>query len=246
MVALPDPDSEASRRYRDALLGFGVDVQLQAASAEEQEKAAEALEAMPAKLPRPLAFAGSAPGLGRSTAARALAALCAQTRAVALLDADSVRPSLRACLGASPPRTLGRFTLPWLAGNLRLAAIDAFFPESMRLPWRGSELTTVVGRFLQDVRWGSPDVFIVDLPSDVAAAQAAAQALADGDLIWFCTALDDAPPPELAHLTHRATVRLGAEGDFGWPLVHDFSSSSPFDAPSSCLGTIRSLWPFVS
>ncbi|HWP65597.1 MAG TPA: Mrp/NBP35 family ATP-binding protein [Candidatus Limnocylindria bacterium] len=114
-----------------------------------------------------IAVASAKGGVGKSTVAANLAAALAATgAATGLLDADVYGPSVPLMFGTSerprpgPDRTIE----PLVRHGVRLVSMGFFLDEQSPVIWRGPIVMGIVRQFLRDVRWGTLDYLIVDLP----------------------------------------------------------------------------------
>jgi ATP-binding protein involved in chromosome partitioning len=119
---------------------------------------------------RVLAIASGKGGVGKSSVSVNLAvALARRGLVVGLLDAD--------IWGHSVPRLLGMegsvraeagkmlpFELAVGAGLLKVISMGFLSGEDEAIMWRGLMLNRAVQHFLEDVRWGALDYFVIDLP----------------------------------------------------------------------------------
>jgi len=108
-------------------------------------------------------------GVGKSTTtANLVAALFAQGKRAAALDAD--------VWGYSIPRMLGVHGRPSINGERKIIPLDApagvkaisieFFlnERDQAITWRGPMLHKAIRQFLEDVDWGELDYLLIDLP----------------------------------------------------------------------------------
>ncbi len=163
-VELPEPDSPLHLGWLDeAAASRGARPQavpLRDAARLEAELRARVGQQRPL---RTVGIFGPA-GSGRTSVLLGLAAaLRAQRKRVAVLDADLAAPSLRRRLHCDAAAlVVGGLVLPYAVDGLRLQGLDAFLPGP--LPWRGAELRRVLERFREDVLWAGPDVLLIDMP----------------------------------------------------------------------------------
>ncbi len=125
----------------------------------------------PARLPgvtRIVAIASGKGGVGKSTVSANLAvALAAQGRRVGLLDADIYGPSQPRMMGVSqrPSSPDGKVILPLQAHGVTMMSIGLILKEPEEaVVWRGAMLTGALEQLLTQVRWGTLDVLVVDMP----------------------------------------------------------------------------------
>ncbi len=108
-------------------------------------------------------------GVGKSTVAVNLAyALSARGKQTGLLDLDIHGPSIPKMLGLEEHQLMaeGQSMLPVrMTGSLQVISM-AFLLQKRSDPvvWRGAIKAQVIRQFLSDVKWGSLDYLIVDLP----------------------------------------------------------------------------------
>lgn len=109
-------------------------------------------------------------GVGKSSLTANLAvALAAEGRTVGVLDADIWGFSAPRLLGLSGRlQAEGGRILPLEApvgqGRLRVVSMGFLAEEDTAIMWRGLKLNRAVQQFLEDVRWGSLDVLLLDMP----------------------------------------------------------------------------------
>ncbi|HTP26985.1 MAG TPA: Mrp/NBP35 family ATP-binding protein [Anaeromyxobacteraceae bacterium] len=106
-------------------------------------------------------------GVGKSTVSLNLAVALAQLGAsVGILDADIYGPSLPLMTGASqrPDSKDGDSLEPLDLFGLKAMSIGFLIDPDQALIWRGPMATGALIQLLRDVRWGSLDYLILDLP----------------------------------------------------------------------------------
>ena len=114
-----------------------------------------------------IAVASGKGGVGKSTIASNLAvAMSRLGYRVGLLDADIHGPSLPLMMGVSarPTSPDGKTIIPLRAHGVTLMSIGLLLPAQEAVIWRGPMLMGALQQMLQQVRWGSLDVLLVDLP----------------------------------------------------------------------------------
>ncbi len=114
-----------------------------------------------------IAVASGKGGVGKSTVASNLAvALSRLGYRVGLLDADIHGPSQPLMMGVSgrPTSPDGKTIIPMRAHGVTLMSIGLLLPAEEAVIWRGPMLMGALQQMLQQVRWGSLDVLLVDLP----------------------------------------------------------------------------------
>jgi len=108
-------------------------------------------------------------GVGKSTVtANLAAALQAEGRSAAALDADVWGYSIPRMLGVHGKPTVNRERklVPLTATNgVRAMSIEFFLNrEDQAITWRGPMLHKAIRQFLEDVEWGELDYLLIDLP----------------------------------------------------------------------------------
>jgi ATP-binding protein involved in chromosome partitioning len=127
---------------------------------------------LPSQTPIPgikhiLAVASGKGGVGKSTTAVNLA--CAlQTRGlqVGILDGDIYGPSLPRLLGIHQKPTSDEVKLmnPLEVHGLKCMSIGFLISENMPTIWRGPMIQKAFHQMLRQVRWGTLDILVIDLP----------------------------------------------------------------------------------
>jgi ATP-binding protein involved in chromosome partitioning len=112
-------------------------------------------------------------GVGKSTVATNLAVALAQTGArVGLMDADIYGPNIPRMLGASgEPYVQQEKIIPLEAHGIKVISIGFLVDRDQPAIWRGPIIMKVITQFLRDVKWGTLDYFIVDMPPGTGDAQ---------------------------------------------------------------------------
>jgi ATP-binding protein involved in chromosome partitioning len=112
-------------------------------------------------------------GVGKSTVSTNLAAAWATAgHSVGLLDADIYGPDIPTMFGVrEKPKMSDDQVIPIEAHGVKLMSIGFLVDEDTPAIWRGPIIMGVVRQFLEQVRWGSLDYLIVDLPPGTGDAQ---------------------------------------------------------------------------
>ncbi|HEV2426154.1 MAG TPA: Mrp/NBP35 family ATP-binding protein [Terriglobia bacterium] len=113
-----------------------------------------------------IAVASGKGGVGKSTVAANLAvALASAGHAVGLMDTDVYGPSVPILVGAQhdPEVVQGKIEPP-VEHGVKIISMGYFLPKDEAVIWRGPMLHKTVQQFLGDVRWGSLDYLVIDLP----------------------------------------------------------------------------------
>ena len=116
---------------------------------------------------RILAIGSGKGGVGKSTVSSNLAvAMARQGWKVGLLDADIYGPSQPRMLGVTrrPASPDGKTIIPIEAHGLKMMSIGVMLPDDQAVIWRGPMLMGALQQLLMQVRWGTLDVLIVDMP----------------------------------------------------------------------------------
>jgi len=146
-------------------------------------------------------------GVGKSTVAANLAvALSKLGLHVGLLDADVYGPSVPTMFGVenARPRSAGGSAFhPVDKFGVQLVSIGFFLSDKTPVIWRGPIVMGVVRQFLKDVKWGSLDFLIVDLPPGTGDAQ-----LTLAQQIYLDGAVIVTTPQDLALLDALRAVKM--------------------------------------
>ena len=106
-------------------------------------------------------------GVGKSTVSTNLALALRKYGQVGLLDADIYGPSIPRMMGAinqKPTVTNGTEINPIERYGLKLMSIGFLAEEGAAIVWRGPMLFKAMDQFFRDVKWGSLDYLVIDLP----------------------------------------------------------------------------------
>jgi ATP-binding protein involved in chromosome partitioning len=177
--------------------------------------------------------------VGKSYIAAAVArALAAQNVNVGIVDADLQSPTIARMLAAKAPLSVTEEGIEpaRVLEGVRIISSDLLLDDGKPLAWRatageahiwrGSAEAAVLREFLADVRWGSLDVLIVDMPPD--AGRLADIALLVGDKLSALAIT--IPSEESARSVHRA---LTAARDAGVAILGVVENMSGY-ACASC------------
>jgi ATP-binding protein involved in chromosome partitioning len=124
-------------------------------------------------LGRVIAVSSGKGGVGKSTVAVNLAVALARSGArVGLMDADIYGPNLPLMLGVnSPPPVIDQQIIPLEAHGVKVISLGFLIDKDQPAIWRGPIVMKIIGQFLGDVKWGTLDYFIVDMPPGTGDAQ---------------------------------------------------------------------------
>ena len=106
-------------------------------------------------------------GVGKSTVTVNLAlALSKLNYSVGLLDADIYGPSIPNLLGVSekPEVDNEKKIIPAQKKNLKVMSIGLLVEEEKPVVWRGPMIQSALTQLIEEVKWGSLDFLVVDLP----------------------------------------------------------------------------------
>ncbi len=106
-------------------------------------------------------------GVGKSTMATHLAMALAELGTVGLLDADIYGPSLPRLMGALHQKPLvdaSQKIEPIIRYGIKTMSMGYLIEETSAVVWRGPMLFKAMDQFFRDVKWGTLDYLIVDLP----------------------------------------------------------------------------------
>jgi len=105
-------------------------------------------------------------GVGKSTVSVNLACALASLGArVGLLDCDVYGPNIPIMLGLKgQPMADGKMIVPMEAHGLKVMSMGVLAEDDTPLIWRGPMLHNVIQQFLYQVKWGTLDYLIADLP----------------------------------------------------------------------------------
>ena len=114
---------------------------------------------------RVVVFSGKG-GVGKTTVAVNLAiALAKLNKTVGLLDADITGPNAPKMLGLNEQmRAEEGEIIPYEVYGIRIVSLGLIVPEEQPVVWRGPLRTKAINQFVTDVRWGTLDYLIIDLP----------------------------------------------------------------------------------
>ncbi|OUC09106.1 mrp [Litorilinea aerophila] len=120
-----------------------------------------------------IAVASGKGGVGKSTVSTNLAvSLALEGAQVGVLDADIYGPNIPIMFGLSgKPRIEQNKMVPLEAYGVKVISMGFLMPEGEAVVWRGPMLHKAIQQLFTDVRWGSLDYLIVDLPPGTGDAQ---------------------------------------------------------------------------
>jgi ATP-binding protein involved in chromosome partitioning len=168
-------------------------------------------------------------GVGKSTVAANLAlALSARKLAVGLLDADIYGPSQQLMMGTSemPAGDPGGKILPVeAAGGVKLMSFGFLVEPDQPIIWRGPMLMKALEQLFGEVRWGSLDVLVVDLPpgtGDVALTLCQNAPLTGAVIVTT--------PQDVALIDARKALRMFHK--LGTPVLGIIENMSHYECPA--------------
>lgn len=121
-----------------------------------------------------IAIASGKGGVGKSTVAVNVAlALAARGLRIGLLDADIYGPSQPRMLGLGgrPNSPDGQVIDPMEGYGIKCMSMGFLVEEDSPMIWRGPMVQGALEQMMRDVRWGSLDVMVVDMPPGTGDAQ---------------------------------------------------------------------------
>jgi ATP-binding protein involved in chromosome partitioning len=159
-----DQLEEQARTVVEAIPGVGrVKVTMDAAvpkhRAQEAKRAVDGVSNI-------IAVTSGKGGVGKSTVSVNLAcALAALGARVGLLDCDVYGPNVPIMLGLKgQPMAEGNLIVPMEAHGIKAMSMGVLAEDDTPLIWRGPMLHNVIQQFLYQVKWGTLDYLIADLP----------------------------------------------------------------------------------
>lgn len=120
-----------------------------------------------------VAVASGKGGVGKSTVSTNLAvSLSLDGARVGVLDADIYGPNIPMMFGLDgKPRVENGKMVPFERYGVEVMSMGFLMPEGEAVVWRGPMLHKAIQQLFTDVRWGSLDYLIVDLPPGTGDAQ---------------------------------------------------------------------------
>ncbi|UCZ57596.1 Mrp/NBP35 family ATP-binding protein [Desulfurispirillum indicum] len=114
-----------------------------------------------------IAVASGKGGVGKSTVSANLAvALADMGHRVAVLDMDFYGPSIPKMFGITEekPTVDNDMIIPVVAYDVKVISIGFFVEDDSPVIWRGPMVHAALKQFVEEVKWGEIDYFILDLP----------------------------------------------------------------------------------
>lgn len=113
-----------------------------------------------------VAIASGKGGVGKSTTALNLAyALQNKGMSVGILDADVFGPSIPHMAGANKPYGVDKGAIiPVNCDGIKAISMGFLVAQDTPIVWRGPMVMGAIDKLLHDVRWGTLDILIVDMP----------------------------------------------------------------------------------
>ncbi len=113
-----------------------------------------------------VAVASGKGGVGKSTVAANLAiALAGSGAQVGLMDTDVYGPSVPILMGGTTtPQVVEGKIDPPVEHGIKIISMAYFLPKNEAVIWRGPMLHKTIQQFLGEVRWGTLDYLVIDLP----------------------------------------------------------------------------------
>ena len=113
-----------------------------------------------------IAISSGKGGVGKSTVAVNIAVALSNTGSkVGLMDADIYGPNIPTMMGLNAlPQPKDGKLIPAEAFGVEVMSIGFLVKDGQPLIWRGPLLHSTIKQFIADVKWGSLDYLVVDLP----------------------------------------------------------------------------------
>ncbi len=113
-----------------------------------------------------IAIASGKGGVGKSTTAVNLAYAYQQMgKSVGILDADVFGPSIPIMMGQNRPYGVDKGAIiPVNYQGIKAMSMGFLVPEDKPIIWRGPMVMGAINKLLDEVRWGTLDILIVDMP----------------------------------------------------------------------------------
>lgn len=175
-----------------------------------------------------IAVASGKGGVGKSTVAVNLAlALKAQGLAVGLMDADVYGPSLPRMMAISgkPTSEDGKILIPMENHGIKCMSIGFLVAEDTPTIWRGPMVMSALEQMLRQVKWGTLDVLVVDMPPGTGDAQ-----LTMAQRVPLSGAVIVSTPQDIALLDARKGLNMFRRVDV--PVLGIVENMSYFLCPS--------------
>jgi ATP-binding protein involved in chromosome partitioning len=160
-------DTAIADAVREALADTGLEVDLSARMPDGDDEVLPGVKNV-------IAVASGKGGVGKSTIAANVAAGLSELGArVGLFDADVYGPNVPHMFGAdAPPKaTEDEVIIPPEKHGVKLMSMAFMVGDDDPVIWRGPMIHKVLTQLIEDVRWGSLDYMVVDLPPGTGDAQ---------------------------------------------------------------------------
>ncbi len=174
-----------------------------------------------------IAVASGKGGVGKSTVAANLAlGLKANGLRVGVLDADIYGPSMPRMLGISGrPRSRDGKTLePMENYGIEVMSMGFLVAEDTPMIWRGPMVMSALQQMLREVRWGTLDIMVVDMPPGTGDAQ-----LTMAQQVPLAGAVIVSTPQDIALLDARKGLNMFRQVDV--PVLGIIENMSYFLCP---------------
>eukprot|EP01102_Stenamoeba_stenopodia_P011942 TRINITY_DN3707_c0_g2_i1.p1 TRINITY_DN3707_c0_g2~~TRINITY_DN3707_c0_g2_i1.p1 ORF type:complete len:330 (-),score=52.61 TRINITY_DN3707_c0_g2_i1:125-1114(-) len=174
-----------------------------------------------------IAVASGKGGVGKSTVAVNTAlALSQKDLNVGLLDADIYGPSIPRMMNLSGKPSLdGKLLVPMVNYGIRCMSMGFLVEQEAAMIWRGPMVMSALEQLLKQVKWGSLDVLVIDMPPGTGDAQ-----LTISQRVALSGAVIVSTPQDIALMDARRGATMFRKVDV--PVLGVVQNMSCFECPS--------------